>query len=51
MVRTRFRAIQRRPDRINAFLGQTGFTLVAQPPWSRPWPFNLCKLCRSAGVG
>ena len=32
MVRTRLRAIQRRPDLINAFLGQTGLTLPTQPP-------------------
>jgi hypothetical protein len=32
MVRVRLRAIQRRPDLINAFLGQTGLTLETQPP-------------------
>jgi transposase len=32
MVRTRLRKIQRRPDLINAFLGQTGLTLETQPP-------------------
>ena len=32
MVRTRLRNIQRRPDLINAFLGQTGLTLPPQPP-------------------
>lgn len=32
MARARLRAIQRRPDLINAFLGQTGLSLEAQPP-------------------
>jgi putative transposase len=32
MVRTRLRGIQRRPDLINALLGQTGLTLDPQPP-------------------
>jgi transposase len=32
MVRTRLRKIQRRPDLIDAFLGQTGLTLETQPP-------------------
>jgi hypothetical protein len=32
MVRARLRTIQRRPDLITAFLGQTGLTLEAQPP-------------------
>jgi transposase len=32
MVRTRLRTIQRRPDLINAFLGQTGLTLQTEPP-------------------
>jgi hypothetical protein len=32
MVRTRLRKIQRRPDLISAFLGQTGLTLETQPP-------------------
>jgi transposase len=32
MVRTRLRNIQRRPDLIDAFLGQTGLTLETQPP-------------------
>jgi len=32
MVRARLRGIQRRPGPINAFLGQTGLTLDAQPP-------------------
>jgi putative transposase len=32
MVRSRLRNIQRRPDLINAFLGQTGLTLETQPP-------------------
>ena len=32
MVRARLRKIQRRPDLINAFLGQTGLTLETQPP-------------------
>jgi len=32
MVRGRLRAIQRRPDLINAFLGQTGLTLEPPPP-------------------
>jgi len=32
MVRTRLRSIQRRPDLINAFLGQTGLTLDPPPP-------------------
>src|SRR6185437_8922801 len=32
MVRTRLRHIQRRPDLINAFPGQTGLTLNPQPP-------------------
>ena len=32
IVRTRLRTIQRRPDLINALLGQTGLTLDPQPP-------------------
>jgi transposase len=32
MVRSRLRKIQRHPDLINAFLGQTGLTLQTQPP-------------------
>ena len=32
MVRSRLRRLQRRPDLINAFLGQTGLTLQTQPP-------------------
>ena len=32
MVRCRLRSIQRRPDLINAFLGQTGLTLKPPPP-------------------
>jgi putative transposase len=32
MVGARLRGIQRRPDLINAFLGQTGLSLEAQPP-------------------
>jgi transposase len=32
IVRTRLRIIQRRPDLINALLGQTGLTLDPQPP-------------------
>ena len=32
MVRSRLRKIQRRPDLINAFLGQTGLTLQTKPP-------------------
>jgi DDE superfamily endonuclease len=32
MVRARLRKIQRRPDLINAFLGQTGLTLNPPPP-------------------
>ena len=32
IVRTRLRKIQRRPDLINALLGQTGLTLDPQPP-------------------
>jgi putative transposase len=32
MVRRRLRSIQRRPDLINAFLGQTGLTLEPPPP-------------------
>jgi transposase len=32
MVRARLRGIQRRPEFINAFLGQTGLTLEPQPP-------------------
>jgi hypothetical protein len=32
MVRCRLRNIQRRPDLINAFLGQTGLTLEPPPP-------------------
>ena len=32
MVRSRLRTIQRRPDLINALLGQTGLTLDPQPP-------------------
>ena len=32
IVRTRLRNIQRRPDLINALLGQTGLTLDPQPP-------------------
>ena len=32
MVRSRLRAIQRRPDLINALLDQTGLTLDPQPP-------------------
>jgi hypothetical protein len=31
LVRTRLRAIQRRPDLINALLGQTGLTLDPPP--------------------
>jgi putative transposase len=33
MVRARLRKIQRRPDLINAFLGQTGLTLETQLRW------------------
>ena len=40
LVRSRLRAIQRRPDLINALPGQTGLTLDRH---RRPWPFNLCK--------
>ena len=32
IVRNRLRTIQRRPDLINAFLGQTGLTLETKPP-------------------
>ena len=32
IVRSRLRTIQRRPDLINALLGQTGLTLDPQPP-------------------
>ena len=32
IVRSRLRTIQRRPDLINALLGQTGLTLETQPP-------------------
>ena len=32
MVRTRLRRIQRRPELINALLGQTGLTLEPEPP-------------------
>jgi hypothetical protein len=32
MVRSRLRSIQRRPDLINAFLGQTGLVLEPSPP-------------------
>ena len=32
IVRTRLRTIQRRPDLINALLGQTGLTLGPPPP-------------------
>jgi hypothetical protein len=32
LVRSRHRAIQRRPDLINALLGQTGLTLEPPPP-------------------
>jgi putative transposase len=32
IVRTRLRNIQRRPDLINALLGQTGLTLDPKPP-------------------
>ena len=32
LVRGRLRAIQRRPDLINALLGQTGLTLEPPPP-------------------
>ena len=32
MVRSRLRKIQRCPDLINAFLGQTGLTLQTRPP-------------------
>jgi hypothetical protein len=32
IVRGRLRTIQRRPDLINAFLGQTGLTLGPPPP-------------------
>jgi transposase len=32
MVRSRLRSIQRRPDLINAFLGQTGLSLEPPPP-------------------
>ena len=32
LVRSRLRAIQRRPDLINALLGQTGLTLESPPP-------------------
>ena len=41
IVRSRLRSIQRRPDLINAFLGQTGLTL--DPGHPRPQPFNLCR--------
>jgi hypothetical protein len=32
MVRSRLRQIQRRPDLINALLGQTGLSLEPPPP-------------------
>jgi len=32
LVRSRLRAIQRRLDLINAFLGQTGLTVGTKPP-------------------
>jgi putative transposase len=32
MVRSRLRQIQRRPDLINALLGQTGLSLQPPPP-------------------
>ena len=32
IVRTRLRRIQRRPELISAFLGQTGLTLQPEPP-------------------
>ena len=32
LVRSRLRKIQRRPDLINALLGQTGLTLEPLPP-------------------
>ena len=32
LVRGRLRGIQRRPDLINAFLGQTGLSLEPPPP-------------------
>jgi hypothetical protein len=32
LVRSRLRKIQRRPDLINALLGQTGLTLQPPPP-------------------
>jgi len=32
LVRSRLRSIQRRPDLINAFLGQTGLALEPPPP-------------------
>ena len=32
MVRSRLRSIQRRPDLINALLGQTGLSLEPPPP-------------------
>jgi hypothetical protein len=32
MVRNRLRSIQRRPDLINALLGQTGLALEPPPP-------------------
>jgi hypothetical protein len=38
IVRSRLRTIQRRPDLINALLGQTGLTL---DPHHRPWAFDL----------
>jgi hypothetical protein len=42
MVRARLRSIQRRPDLINAFLGQTGLTPRTPAALAaRPWPFKL----------
>jgi hypothetical protein len=34
MVRSKLRRIQRQPDLINAFLGQTGLSLNSRPPYT-----------------
>ena len=41
IVRNRLKRIQYRPALIDGFLAQTGLTLEPQPPYLRPWPFNL----------
>ena len=49
LVRSRLQAIQRRPDLINALLGQTGPYPRPRRLTDRPWPFNLCKCRISVG--